>query len=128
MATPKKSAAKKTAKKTAAKKTAKKAGTKKTTKKATTKKTAKKSTKKSTGKSTGREQPSVRSAAEKARGAAEDISVVVASRVKDVMKNLDMRSDSELVHEVNRRVQDMLTRAADRAKQNKRSTVRPHDL
>lgn len=125
MATPKKSAAKKTtAKRTAKKAPAKKAATKKAgTKKATGKRaTAKKAAAKK------RSQPSVRSAADKARGAAEDISVVVASRVKDVMKNLDMRSDSELVHEVNRRVQDMLSRAAERAKENKRSTVRPHDL
>ncbi|MDP9023563.1 MAG: hypothetical protein M3N57_12870 [Actinomycetota bacterium] len=117
MAAPRKSAGKKTA---AQKTTAKKATAKKA---ATRRASAKKAAKKGAAK-----QPSVRSAAAKARGAAEDISVVVTSRVKQTLNNLDMRMDSELVHEVNRRVQDMLTQAADRARSNKRSTVRPHDL
>ncbi|MBW3578352.1 MAG: hypothetical protein KY462_11560 [Actinobacteria bacterium] len=122
MAAPRKSAGKKTAaqKATAQKATAKKA----TAKKAATKRApAKKAAKKSAAK-----QPSVRSAAAKARGAAEDISVVVTSRVKQTLNNLDMRMDSELAHEVNRRVQNMLSQAAERARSNKRSTVRPHDL
>ena len=79
-------------------------------------------------KTTKKAEPSMRSAAAKARGAAEDVSVVVTSKVRQVLRNLDMRTDSELIHAVNTRVQEMLTSAADRAKQNKRSTVRPHDL
>jgi hypothetical protein len=82
---------------------------------------AKKTTKKAS-------EPSMRSAAAKARGAAEDVSVVVTSKVRQVLRNLDMRTDSELIHAVNTRVQEMLTSAAERAKSNKRSTVRPHDL
>ncbi len=136
MAAPKKSAGKKAAKKSTAGGATKKSAAKKTPKKTAGKKTTKQTTKKSdtakttksAQKTTKKSEPSVRSAAEKARGAAGDISVVVASKVKEVMKNLDMRTDSQLVHEVNRRVQDMLTTAAERARENKRSTVRPHDL
>jgi BMFP domain-containing protein YqiC len=107
MATPKKSAGKKASKKTA--------------KKATSKKTAKKASARAS-------EPSMRSAAAKAREAAGDVQYVVKKQVQELLKNLDMRTDSELVHEVNARVREMLTSAADRAKRNDRKTVRPHDL
>lgn len=123
MAAPKKSAGKKTAAKKAP---VKKAAAKKA---AARKSPAKKAAaKKAAAKKGAATQPTARSAAAKARDAAGDMSVVVTSKVKQVLKDLDMRTDSDLVHEVNRRVQNMLTTAAERAKSNKRSTVRPHDL
>ena len=54
--------------------------------------------------------------------------VVVASRVKDVIRQKDLRSDGGLADAVNAKVIEMLAAAACRAKANKRGTVRPHDL
>jgi colicin import membrane protein len=128
MATPRKSGAKKTSKKATkrATKKATKRGAKKSAKRGAKKRGAKKSAKKSTRRASA--GPSVRSAAQKARGAAGDITVVAAAKIKQVMKNLDMRTDNDLVHAVNVRVQDMLTKAAERAQENQRDTVQPHDL
>ena len=135
MASPKKSAGKRSAKKPA-KKAAKKTATKKTaSKKSGAKKSgakksgAKKSTKKAASKSTAKKgQPTMKGAAAKAKSAAEDVSVIVQSKVKQLLRDHDLRVDGELVDEVNRRVKQMLNSAADRAKGNNRKTVRPHDL
>jgi len=54
--------------------------------------------------------------------------VVVASRVKDVIRQKDLRSDGGLADAVNTKVLEMLAAATARAKANKRGTVRPHDL
>jgi len=54
--------------------------------------------------------------------------VVVASRVKDVIRQKNLRSDGGLADAVNTKVLEMLAAAACRAKANKRGTVRPHDL
>jgi hypothetical protein len=113
-ATAKKATAKKaTAKKATAKKaTAKKATAKKATaKKATAKKaTAKKATRKATSASSG------------------GGNVVVASKVKEAVKGQEVRMSSEFVEALNQHVNELITRAAGRAKGNGRSTVRPGDL
>lgn len=63
--------------------------------------------------------------AKKKAGAA---SVVVASRVKDVVRGKGLRSDGCLPDAVNAKVVAMITAAIERAKGNKRGTVRPYDL
>ena len=55
-------------------------------------------------------------------------SVVVGSKVKDVVRNAGLRSDGELVQAVSDAVHDALEKAIERAKDNKRGTVRPYDL
>ncbi len=57
-----------------------------------------------------------------------DVQVVVASRVKEVVKAHDMRSDGSLPDAVNEKVLCMLKAAVERARENKRGTVRPYDL
>ncbi len=57
-----------------------------------------------------------------------DKAVVVASRVKEVIKAADMRADGSLADAVNDKVVEMLKDAVARAKANKRGTVRPYDL
>jgi hypothetical protein len=118
MAPAKKAAAKKsTAKKAPAKKaTAKKAPAKKATaKKATAKKAAaKKATaKKSTAKATA------------AGGSA---NVVVASKLREVIRGKDIRMAADFVSALNHEVHDLVERAVRRAKGNNRGTVRPSDL
>jgi hypothetical protein len=115
MAPAKKAAKKSTAKKATAKKgTAKKAAAKKSTaKKAAAKKsTAKKATaKKATAKRT-----------------APAGNVVVTSKVKEAVKGHDVRMSSEFVDALNEHVTEVIAKAAERAKTNKRGTVRPGDL
>lgn len=54
--------------------------------------------------------------------------LIVQSKLKDAVKNLDLRMDSGLADAVDEKVKDLLNQAAQRAKQNNRSTLRPHDL
>ncbi len=54
--------------------------------------------------------------------------VVVGSKVKDVVRGAELRSDGELVQAVSDKVHEMLEAAIARAQANGRSTVRPHDL
>jgi RNA recognition motif-containing protein len=54
--------------------------------------------------------------------------VVVGSKVKEVVREAGLRSDGDLVQAVSERVYEMLKVAIDRAKSNKRGTVRPWDL
>ena len=54
--------------------------------------------------------------------------VVVGSKVKEVIREAGLRSDGELVQAVSDRVHEMLEVAIDRARSNKRRTVRPWDL
>ncbi len=54
--------------------------------------------------------------------------VVVGTKVKEVVKAADFRSDGDLVQAVSDRVHEMLEAAIQRAKDNKRGTVRPYDL
>ncbi len=54
--------------------------------------------------------------------------VVVGSKVKEVVRSAELRSDGELVQAVSDKVHDMLEAAIERARANKRGTVRPYDL
>ena len=54
--------------------------------------------------------------------------LVVASKMKEVVKGQKCQSSGDLVEAVSERVHDMLTGAINRAKKNGRATVRPYDL
>ena len=54
--------------------------------------------------------------------------LVVGSKVKAYIKSKNMMCSGDLVEGVSDCVYKMLDAALDRAKTNKRSTVRPHDL
>ena len=54
--------------------------------------------------------------------------LVVGSKVKDFIKEADLRSDGDLVEALSDRVADLLKNAMNRCKENGRSTVRPCDL
>jgi len=54
--------------------------------------------------------------------------VVVASRVKALVKEQGLRADGKLADAVNAKVLCLMKAAAGRAKANKRGTVRPQDL
>ncbi len=55
-------------------------------------------------------------------------SVVVTSKLKEAVKGLELRMDGNLPDAVNQKVHAMLKEAGKRAKENGRSTLRPHDL
>lgn len=55
-------------------------------------------------------------------------SLIVASKVKEALKAYGLRSDGSLPEALNAKVNQILREAAQRAKANNRSTVRPHDL
>lgn len=54
--------------------------------------------------------------------------LVVQSKLKDAVKDLELRMDSSLPDAVDDKVRQLLQQAADRAKENGRSTLRPYDL
>lgn len=54
--------------------------------------------------------------------------LVVGSKVKDFIKDSDLRSDGDLVEALSARVEEILKSAMGRCKENGRSTVRPCDL
>ncbi|MBI1859202.1 MAG: hypothetical protein HYR97_08850 [Candidatus Melainabacteria bacterium] len=54
--------------------------------------------------------------------------LVVGSKVKDFIKESDLRSDGDLVEALSGKVEEMLKAAMVRCKENGRSTVRPCDL
>lgn len=54
--------------------------------------------------------------------------LVVGSKVKDFIKEADLRSDGDLVEALSSRVEEILKAAMNRCKENGRSTVRPCDL
>ena len=54
--------------------------------------------------------------------------LVIASKIKDVIKAAGLQSSGDLVDGVSARVHDMLIAAVQRAKANGRATVRPYDL
>ena len=54
--------------------------------------------------------------------------VVVGSKVKEVIREAGLRSDGELVQAVSDKVYEMLDEAIERARANRRGTVRPYDL
>lgn len=55
-------------------------------------------------------------------------SVIVVSKVKDLVKNLDMRSGDEFVTALNETVHKVVKSAAERAKANGRSTLKAEDI
>jgi histone H3/H4 len=55
-------------------------------------------------------------------------SMVVSSRVKDLIKSWGLRSEGELTDAVSAKVGELLKAAAARTKANGRSTVRGSDL
>jgi hypothetical protein len=55
-------------------------------------------------------------------------SLVVQSKVKEAVKGLELRMDSNLPDALNAKISALLKEAADRAKQNGRGTLRPYDL
>lgn len=54
--------------------------------------------------------------------------LVVGSKVKEVIREAGLRSDGDLVQAVSDQVHKILGAAIQRAKANKRGTVRPYDL
>lgn len=54
--------------------------------------------------------------------------LVVASKVRTHLKGRGVKMSSELVSALNARVKSLLDSAADRAKGNKRATVKPYDV
>jgi hypothetical protein len=55
-------------------------------------------------------------------------SIIVQSKVKEAIKALELRTDSNVVDALNAKVHQMLKDAAARAKSNGRGTLRPYDL
>ncbi|MBW3658842.1 MAG: DUF1931 domain-containing protein [Actinobacteria bacterium] len=55
-------------------------------------------------------------------------SVVVQSKLKEAVKGLELRMDGNLPDALNEKVHQILRDASKRAKENGRSTLRPHDL
>ncbi|TXH11802.1 MAG: hypothetical protein E6R04_00875 [Spirochaetes bacterium] len=55
-------------------------------------------------------------------------SLIVVSKVKDVVKELEMRSGDEFIEGLNAYVHNLVKNAAARAKANDRSTLRSSDL
>lgn len=53
---------------------------------------------------------------------------VVTSKVKNMIKEAGLRSDSDLASALSAKVESMLKDAMVRAKENGRGTVRPYDL
>jgi hypothetical protein len=54
--------------------------------------------------------------------------LIVGSKMKDVVKNAGCMSSGDLIEALSARVHEILANAAQRAKDNGRSTVRPYDL
>jgi hypothetical protein len=54
--------------------------------------------------------------------------LIVGSKMKDVVKNAGCMSSGDLIEALSERVHEILASAAQRAKDNGRSTVRPYDL
>ena len=54
--------------------------------------------------------------------------LVVGSKVKDFIKEEELRTDGDLIDSLSEKVSEMLKSAMKRCKENGRSTVRPCDL
>ena len=54
--------------------------------------------------------------------------LVVASKVKAIIKQKGCQTSSDALDALNKEIHDMLGRAVDRAQRNKRSTVKPQDI
>lgn len=55
-------------------------------------------------------------------------SVIVVSKVKESIKNLEMRSGEEFVTALNEKVHSLIKEASERCKANGRQTLKPEDL
>lgn len=54
--------------------------------------------------------------------------LVVTSKLKDAIKGHELRMDSSLPDAVDEKIKKILADGAKRARENGRSTLRPHDL
>jgi len=54
--------------------------------------------------------------------------LIVASKVKERIKEADIRSSGDFMDELNTKVDMMIGEAIERARENKRGTVKPCDL
>jgi len=54
--------------------------------------------------------------------------LVVASKVKEYIKSKGLQSSGEVVPALSDKIYAMIDEAAGRTQENRRSTVRPHDL
>ncbi len=54
--------------------------------------------------------------------------LVVQSKIKELVKKLNMRTSSDFTDALSRQVEELVKKAARRAKENGRQTVRAHDL
>ena len=73
-----------------------------------------------------RSKPAQR-AAKAAKTTSKEI-LVVGSKMKDVVKAAGCMSSADLIEALSAKVHEILANAAERAKGNGRSTVRPYDL
>ena len=55
-------------------------------------------------------------------------SLVVASKIKAIIKEKGCQTSSDALEALNKRVHDVLDEAVNRAKANKRSTVKQQDI
>ncbi len=55
------------------------------------------------------------------------VELIVKSKIKEAVPK-DMRVSAELAQALNKVVEEILKKAAERAKANKRSTIMPQDL
>jgi histone H3/H4 len=55
-------------------------------------------------------------------------SLVVQSKIKEAVKAQGLRMDSNFPDAVNAQIASLVAKAANRAKQNGRGTIRPYDL
>jgi histone H3/H4 len=55
-------------------------------------------------------------------------SLVVASKVKAIVKEKGLQTSSDALDALNKRVHALIEDAVERAKANKRSTVKPQDV
>jgi hypothetical protein len=125
-------AKKSTAKKAASKKATAKKGTakKSTAKKSTAKKsTAKKSTaKKGTAKKATAKKAAAKKSTASAGASGSKESVLVVSKLREAVRSHDIRMAGEFVEALNDQVHELISKAVNRARGNKRGTVRPDDL
>ena len=54
--------------------------------------------------------------------------LVVASKIKEYIKSKGLQSSGEVVPALSEKIYAMIDDATARTKENRRSTVRPHDL
>jgi len=67
-------------------------------------------------------------AAKKKAGKGKREVLVVGSKVKDYVRSKGLMASGDLLQAISDNVHDLIDAAADRTSNNKRSTMRPHDL